>query len=140
MNLMHENPIFDRKFANNLSEEDQKTSLLLEQEMSSGILLVRHVFTVGPPRIVDLWYKPKKGVVMVRITRIKDGFAVEFNYKIKKLRKNIPLIQIMLRKKMYKDVGRRVLACYGDFLRLYTQCKEHIEQNLQYLRYDHTTR
>lgn len=128
VNLMHETPLFSRKFLQNSSEENQKQenhSSYTEND-TTKIYLWRDILTSMPLQIVTLWYKPQKKKITAKIYRNTDSSSVEIDLKGKKIKKEIPFIQHMLDKKLYKIAAKRVIAVYHSLF------SQYIDKNKNY--------
>lgn len=131
VNLMHETPLFSRKFIHDIGDESKKSdhpSLMMEDE-NAKVFLTKEILTVNPPRAVTLWYKNKKGLVEVKIYSLVNSSVIELILKIRKLRKQIPMIEPMLANKMYRDVGRRILAHGRTFLTMYAGYRDRMKKD-----------
>lgn len=131
VNLMHEDPLFSRKSVNNTADLAKKTdliSLLMENKVTTTILLHTAAFTISPLRRILIYYNTKKGVINIKVYHISISSSIELNFKIKSIMKHFPFIQQMLDAKIYREVGKRVFTIYKDFLTLYVKCREIVHK------------
>ena len=99
------------------------------EDENAKVFLTKEILTVNPPRAVTLWYKNKKGLVEVKIYSLVNSSVIELILKIRKLRKQIPMIEPMLANKMYRDVGRRILAHGRTFLTMYAGYRDRMKKD-----------
>ena len=126
LTLLNESPLFSKRFSIQQKSEyrikiktNAQTDADDNMEEKKGIFLFRKVIMIQPMISASVYFDKYRSIFMVYLYRFEDCAMVIKEYKIKSVKKKIPLAQNMMEAGHYPLVGKLILDKNINFLKIY---------------------
>jgi len=126
LTLLNESPLFSKRFSIQQKSEYRikiKTNALTEpdnnMEEKKGLFFFRKIIASKPFISASVYYDKHREIFMVYLYRFSDCALVVKEYKMKQIRKKIPMISNYMEAGLYAMVGRLIIESNENFLNIY---------------------
>jgi len=126
LTLLNESPLFSKRFSIQQKSEYRikiKTNALTEpdnnMEEKKGLFFFRKIISSKPFISASVYYDKYREIFMVYLYRFSDCALVVKEYKMKQVRKKIPLIANYMEAGLYAWIGQLIIESNENFLSIY---------------------